>query len=1004
MQGLTLHLEKARMRVDLSFFSNAVNNVGIVRTATETTFLDGTPPQPASKFNRPHMLEFAASKGFVPGDSYQVGKDAWKVVYLPAKAMQTKRLVKLARKTLGLSDGLTDLEVIDLLLVGYNDADGEWHWGISPFVPIYRTTTDDQVKAQWLAQAIFSFMGATLMWCSPKSGATAIWLYQGDGTPRVWNDIDPFFINEVTQKLPKRLSALNRDTILSHYSEKVCVIEVELVHRADGEPTHFVTTEAGDKIRPNPGDLVMVVWKAEVGDDGYGIISKHLKNSMIHDVELPLRAENHELVDHMLGHSLWQTRFFTGTQHGINPMGKCDMGVTATEHIVVRRLDGSRFNADIAMNSDGLKAEVGLHGDGLFMILDHVTDRPGVTARTNRHMMTVAYEPFLKNRIFYGQAAKNDDIIAGVSNGNFPLWMSIMAENYDHEGNADPVLADNHTGSTVNTYHKRVTDVVEHIGDITYTRKGLEDVRSQHNDRQKPEVRRNRIMRDTYHYPVPASDNYRSLKPLRLALLTGHLPHDFELANGEWINTKVGFVVNTATAVYMMVILEGDFDDHGTGLHGISSCDDAFYATQAAKDAGVPDMIVEANDLISVIFRWPTGVSCNGNGEWGVGYFVLKPHITERIGLATRFDLDDEMYRFDMELRPKRLDEVVYPAKNDPATFQPQGQKFYRNGAVATTYGIDTFVWQLQSALEVAEFGGIGAISNVDMFAFQHKLNLPWFCHNEVKVDLCTQSIPSAYDITRIVDYIATGVDKIGAMDGYDVDAVALERFLDQLGEHHPLFKSANPGLLFGFLEVQFENFTREFNKRYDALLREQTDNMLRLLADIELDGYKKPRLFQVYEACKDYIQKKAMREEGTRKLTTEQWDTIANMVIIRMEQANIPQDVREQDMLDTLAFLYRKGAYHKWDQPMMNGELLVLLGQTLAKLRAKNNDAHLCEEIQTTIRCKAVDHDHLEEHAEGCWIQRNEGPVMTKAWREEGDQMSIRCAVKVHNLRQAGN
>jgi len=996
--------------VDLSFFQNAANNIGVVRTAKETKFLDPSiAPQPASKFNRPFMLEFAASKGFVPGDVYAIGKDAWKVIHIPAERMELPALITLARETLGIFfEQMNDSDLIDSLLVGHNSTNGDWVWGpdktatVCPFLAgeapalIKRRTSNDQVKARWFAEALFTAMGATLLWCSPKSGATGIWLYQGDGATRAWNDVDPFFIAEVTQKLPKRLAAFNRDTILSHFSQTICLIEVELVKRAsDNEAYGFRTTEASDKIRYNEGDLVIVWWKAEEGDDGWGIISKRLTHSMIHELELPLRAENPDLVDHMLGHGLWQIRGFMPEGLGVNPMMKCDMARTKEDTIVVHRRNGTMFNADLALNTDGLKPEVGID-EGCFFILDHVTDRPGVQARTNRHMMTVGYDAFLKNRIFHGLAMRNDDLINEPATGNFPKWMSILAES------GDPVLADNHTKTTVNTYHKRITDVVTLIGDITYTRKGMEDVRTQHLDRSAPEYNSwGKALRDTYHYPVPASDNSRSLKPLRMALLTGWLDYDFVLADGEWVNCKVGFIVNTKTWVYMMVCLAGDGDDHGTGLHGISSCDDAFYATQAAKDAGVPDMVVKANDLITVLFRWPTGVSCNGQGEWGVEYFVLKPHISERIQLTMKYDFDDEIYRFDMEDRPKRIDEVVYPAKDSPVTFQPQGQKFRRNGVVAVSYGIDTFVWQLQSALEVADFGGIGAISNVDMFGYQHKLNYKWFCHNEIKVDLCTQSIPSASDIIQIRNYIDSGISAISNMNGWDVDAVALERFRFQLGKDHPLFASANPGLLFGFLEAIFENFMKEFKKRYQALLNQQTENMLRLLSDIELDGTKKPRLIRAYDSAKERVLAKVRSLRGTSKLNTDEFDLASNMVIIAMDKAQIAQSDREDDMMAALAFLYRNGAVYKYDQNLLNGELLVLLGETLAKLRAGNHDAHLCEELQTTIRCRAVDHDHLTEHAAGCWIQRNEGPDGVKAWREQGDQMSVRCAVKVFNLRR---
>ena len=107
------------MRVDLSFFQSAAENIGIVRTAKETRFLDPSiPPQPASKFSRPHLLEFTASWGFVPGDVYPIGKDAWKIIHVPAEQMKTPQLIRLARNAFGFADSLTDNDVIDLMLVG----------------------------------------------------------------------------------------------------------------------------------------------------------------------------------------------------------------------------------------------------------------------------------------------------------------------------------------------------------------------------------------------------------------------------------------------------------------------------------------------------------------------------------------------------------------------------------------------------------------------------------------------------------------------------------------------------------------------------------------------------------------------------------------------------------------------------------------------------------------------------------------------------------------------
>lgn len=897
---------------------------------------------------RPNTLDFLAA-------------DTWKVAHIPAQDLTTGSILDFARILLGVEERISDGELI---------------------VKLLKTNNTAEETQRRLVEAVFLTARATLAWCSPKGGATAIWLFDDDGEPRAWGDIAPFEILEVSEKLPKRLAFLNRSTMLSGHRDKVQIVHVKPERRHDGEIVGFSTE---DDVVIDPDALVVAVFEAEGKEaDGWMLVAHDLVSELIDaNVDALTTRYGPRRVKAMRNHGLWQTRVVLPKDCGVSPFLKGDMVKTKQGMVRIASSNGA-IRAHIATSTDNLKKEIGTTG-GVWMIIDEVHD-DRAEGRTNRHLMATAYNWALKGRIEAGLAKANDDFLATWSKGEFNAKLAMEAE----------AQVDGTARSTVNEFKERMRLFQSKVGDITWSNRMMYNDAYQWQAMHRPQVKRTErgdiVRRDTRHFPIPASERYRSLKPLTVAILTGHVHESFTLKDGQWVSTPVGLITNRATSEYMTAdLLAGDYDDHGILIHGIAGCDADFYV-----NADLGWLHVKKGDVITLVFRTPIGICSNGQ-ELALEFFVLKPSSAEAHRLLDLYP-GDELPVIDLAKRPHRKDEISYPTP-----------VFTSNKvALPALYTPQAFSMQLSAAITIKAMGGggVGGRSNIEMVCFQHGIAFPFRAFTETWVDLFTQGVPSQADVmfwTRANQADMTRIAENSMTN--PIDAVAFERIAGGFGDE---FVALDHAGLFCRLEAAHISEMENCASRAKDMMLKQVEAMRHELRNVVVKPYQgTTRLLNVI----DRYATKARRQFGP-KLTPAQWSAIGDGAVRSMTEGGFDHAAQKGFVLETLAFLYRNGAQRGFDQVLLQGRLLELTVEVLAELKGIDSES-LVAENQERIRCQGVDatplmvaaaligadvdFDSPMDHAIGCWRTRHQDVERAKAFRQLGGRS--RACSDAHTL-----
>lgn len=817
-----------------------------------------------------------------------------------------------------------------------------------------------------------------------KSGLTLIWVWDANDVLRPWGSVSPFGMRLISAatgmhlpNLGKRLTVFSRPFPIRRRLPQPQIVEVKWTR---DDQDFIIGAEVVTPFTRVPGQIVIGVGPQDPTLDGAFRVSRSLIADGIFELSMEMRKDEngwiwesdqvadiankakrkrirkmvkkaHAMTKKLQAVAVWQGRIFS---QDFNNLGGLLKGDLVTTELGFSPPDGVDILVD---GGNNLKEEMFSTTGELIFLAEPVSDKRD-PRWTDRMTMIHHYDWLLKDIIFDALTAAHKDVIESLMNNQQPDFIKFQQMGQS----LNQMFADD----AINVYSRR-HDAMMKEGVFNMSPSAIKGVvQNRWMKKLAPKTIATDdgeiIRQDTRKFPVPISE-FRTIKPIVQAKLAGRLAKNHHLADGHFMSTDMGLILNDRTFVWAMEIMGGgDQDDKVPSLIIISENDEILPLWAGAT------LDVKAGDMVAVIYRLPIGTSSNGE-ELASEYIILKPTAEEEAEIRNVFGNDIPVV--DLSKRPTRKDMLDY-SPCDPACTK---MHFHRSAPWtprqvqynSTTYTWAVFIDQAKTLAKIQAMGGVGARANIEMVLFQHQFVFPFRCHTEGWVDLFTKSICHPDDVDDWMRFNQEDLDLIEAQSQtFPLDATAFERIRASYSAanavqiaNRELFKTVTDNHLSSMEELEYMLTGVKIMPRPDvpedygavgiawARMKAMTDGLPFMTAPrkatargfVEGAGSDLPILLCRINRWVDELKnrKQELHDAGHTEITdftpkgdvvitAQEWDQIGDWTVQSLEISGKSEQQQILLVMEALAYLYHGQIHlgHPMDDSwLLNGRLL---------------------------------------------------------------------------------